>query len=390
MAPHTVAPTASSPQTLSRMESPNVISRPVLSPPNRTASLSKPKSPPAVAGTTAQDLLNNVMGFGQSKAGLKSGSGPGLGMVSPRLSSGVVSSQPPLLFGGSQNAPVSIWSTSFDQDLTQHHYHTPPQPAVNAMPMDIENGAGLMGQSQTHAHMHSHSLSMIPPSVGLTSAWPPSRGALRNGSANGWAPQRPLGMKDGTAEPASSTHAYQSALHDDPFMRPISHSPVLPQSLQALRGPAPSHQRSFSLSMSGSPQVHQSAAIPSHGTSYLPGVSSSGAVAGPGPLTGGTMNPGGFSSSITSAGSLGASGHPGLSPFPTTITRGSVSADPAIAFATGPLLTSMPISSASTSHMGSSQVESFSTGGNSGHQQYVRPGHYPSRSMSSRVWGANA
>ena len=377
-----VAPTMSSPPKPS-MESPNLMSRAVLPPPNRTTSLSQPKSPSASAGTTAQDLLNNVMGFGASRHGLRTGGGP---MVSPRLSSGVISSPPPpLLFGGSQNAPVSIWSTSLDQGPVQHHFHTPSQPAVNAMTLGAENSVGVNGQNQPHNHVHSHSLPMSSPGAGLTPMWPPSLGTLRNGNANDRTPQRPLGMNDGPAEPISSPPVYQPALHDDPFMRPISHSPAFPQSFQTLRGPGPSHQRSLSLSMSGSPQViHQSAAIPSHGAPGLLGVSIGGTAAGLGPLSASTVNPGGISSSINSGGPLGVPGHSGLSPYPGTIGRAPGRADPAIAFASGPSLTTMPGSVASAS-----QFDAFSNESSSARQQYLRPGHYPSRSISSRLWGAN-
>lgn len=372
----TVAPTMSSPPK--SMESPNLMSRLLLSPPNRTTSLSQPKSLPASAGTTAQDLLNNVMGIGTSKHGLRSGGGPGFGVVSPR----VISSPPPppLLFGGSQNVPVSIWSTSLDQGPAQHHCHTPSQPAV--MTLGTENSVGVIGQNQTHS---SHSLPMSSSGAGLLPAWPPSLGTLRNGSANDRTPRRPLGMRDGPAEPISSPPVYQPALYDDPFMRPISHSPAFPQPFQTLRGPGPSHQRSLSLSVSSSPQVmHQSATIPSHGASGLPGVSTDGTAAGLGLLPVGTVNPGGISSSINPGGPLGVPGHSGLSPYPTTIGRAPGRADPAIAFASGPSLTTMPGSGASAS-----QFDTFSSESTSARQQYLRPGHYPSRSMASRLWGAN-
>ncbi|KAL4076715.1 hypothetical protein V8B97DRAFT_2004429 [Scleroderma yunnanense] len=368
----TVGPTWSSPpKELTVAPSSSPTTRPILSPPNRAASFSKPKSPSTAAGTTAQDLLNNVMGLGTSKSGLRSGNG--LGVVSPWLSS---SQLPPLLFGGSQNAPVSIWSTSLDEDPVQHQYHTP---AMNVMALGTENGVDVIGQNQTYPNIHAHSLSMSPPGVGLASGWPPSLGALQNGSANARAPQRSLGMRDGLADPTLSPTVYQPTLHDDPSIRHAPRSPILSQSFQTPRGPDPSHQRSLSLSVSGPLQVmHQAAAFPSHGMSGLSGVSTGSAAPGLGLLAGGTVSAGGPSR---------GPGHFSLSSYPSSIGRSPALADPAIHGA-GPVPTTMPMSGAS--RMGIFQFEAYSNGGTSAQQQqYLRPGHQASWSMSSRIWGAN-
>ncbi|KAG6333715.1 hypothetical protein ID866_5373 [Astraeus odoratus] len=110
--------------------------------PHWTIPLSNPKPPSATAGTTAQDLLNNVMGFGAQK----SGSGLGLGIASPRPASGMVSAQPTLLFGsGSQNTPVSIWSTTLDQDHQTAYHHAPAQPSIGSIAHDVENRVGVFG-----------------------------------------------------------------------------------------------------------------------------------------------------------------------------------------------------------------------------------------------------
>ncbi|KIO02509.1 hypothetical protein M404DRAFT_147748, partial [Pisolithus tinctorius Marx 270] len=108
-----------SPKEPIAMITPSLNSAALPSPPHRAVTSSKPKSPPAAAGTTAQDLLNSVMALGGSSnriaGGLKTSADLGL---SPRLASGVVPSQQPpsFLFGpGLQSSPFSIWSTSLDQ-----------------------------------------------------------------------------------------------------------------------------------------------------------------------------------------------------------------------------------------------------------------------------------
>ncbi|KIJ59869.1 hypothetical protein HYDPIDRAFT_32746 [Hydnomerulius pinastri MD-312] len=83
-----------------------------------------PKSPPIVAGTTAQDLLNNVMGLPRNGADIAR---------SPhhRTSSAV---QPQFPFGLGPNAPPSIWSTSLD--------HKSP-PTLNSTPMGIPSNINV-------------------------------------------------------------------------------------------------------------------------------------------------------------------------------------------------------------------------------------------------------
>lgn len=82
-------------------EPPAVTKAPSATTPGRAA----PRSPVIVPGTTAQDLLNNVMG---TKRGAVDVARP----QHPPTSSTI---QPQFPFGLGPNAPPSIWSTSLDQ-----------------------------------------------------------------------------------------------------------------------------------------------------------------------------------------------------------------------------------------------------------------------------------
>ncbi|KAH7882894.1 hypothetical protein F5I97DRAFT_1900415 [Phlebopus sp. FC_14] len=77
-----------------------------------------PKAPPVTVGTTAQDLLNNVMGLPRSGVDINR---------SPRHQPSTSAQQPQqhFLFG---SGPQNIWSTSLDQH---------PPPALSSMPMGM-------------------------------------------------------------------------------------------------------------------------------------------------------------------------------------------------------------------------------------------------------------
>ncbi|KAI6100937.1 hypothetical protein EDD16DRAFT_1731534 [Pisolithus croceorrhizus] len=79
----TVKPTEP-PKEPTVMATPSLNSAALPFPPNRVIASSKPKSPSAAAGTTAQDLLNSVMSLGGSRNGTAGGFGasPGLGLSS--------------------------------------------------------------------------------------------------------------------------------------------------------------------------------------------------------------------------------------------------------------------------------------------------------------------
>lgn len=362
-----------SPKEPIAMITPSLNSAALPFPPYRAVTSSKPKSPPAAAGTTAQDLLNSVMALGGSSnriaGGLKTSADLGL---SPRLASGVVPSQQPpsFLFGpGLQSSPISIWSTSLDQDrlsLLPHHKSTEPS-------QGIESGVGLGEHNRPYAHSHisapSHALPVSAPSAGLASVWPPSFA--------GGSPHHSLGTRIGTSSAELPLTPHMHA--------PIHPSDVhhIPQSFQTIRGPGPSHHRTLSSSLSGSsPVIQQSMAYrsPPYGLSGLPPTTG-------GVLSSGSSLPSGITSTMMNSSAMGASslsGGPGLSYHPTA---GPSFTDPAIVSVAGPTLGPAPAPRPPpNSQIGIPQFEVFSSSGIPAQRQYLRQGPHSSQPMSFSAW----
>lgn len=344
---------------------PSLNSAAVPSSPNRVVASSKPKSPSAAAGTTAQDLLNSVMAGG-SRNGVAGGFGASAGLgLSPRLAPGAVPSQPFLFGAGLQSSPFSIWSTSLNQDHPTTHSH---QKSVESS-QGIESGVSLGERNRPYAHTHisthGHALPASTPGAGLTSTWPPSFA--------GGAPHHPLGTRTSTS---SAELPLTPVMHAATSMSDAHH---IPQSFQTIRGPGPSHHRTLSLSLSGSPQAAQqtmSHRIPPYGLSGLSSSTGSGFSSDsllPSDVTSPTMRPSAMAASPLSGGS-GLSYHP---------TSGPKFTDPAIVSMAGSTLGPAP---PPISQNGISPFEVFSSSGMPAQRQYLQQGPHSSRPMSFSTW----
>ncbi|KAI6014465.1 hypothetical protein BKA83DRAFT_4111127 [Pisolithus microcarpus] len=332
------------------------------SPPSRAVASSKPKSPSAAAGTTAQDLLNNVMALGGSRNGVAGGFGASAGL-SPRLAPSAAPSQPFLFGAGSQNSPFSIWSTSLDQG------HPATYSRQKSVESSIGSGVSLGEHNRPYAHTHipahSHAVPVSTPGSGLTSVWPPS-------FASG-GPHHPLGTRTGTSSVESPL---TPIIHAATTMSDAHHTPQL---FQTIRGPGPSHHRALSLSLSGSPQTPQQTmthrALP-YGLSGLSpstgGAFSSDSLS-PSGVTSTTMRPSAMAATPLSGGS-GLSYHP---------TAGPITADPAIVSVAGSTLGPAP---PPISQTGVSSFEVFSSSGMPAHRQYLQQGPHSSQPMSFSTW----
>ena len=175
-------------------ESPNTTKAPNLTTPGRTA----PRSPVVVPGTTAQDLLNNVMGA--KRGALVDVSRP----QRPPTSSTIT---PQFPFGLGRNAPPSIWSTSLDQGSFS---------PLNSPSMGLRSDANV-GQAF--------------PSPNLPHAWSPQLESTQAGRQ--LAPQPPPHFQSPQSLSAVSPGHHQS----------VSLSSGMPQHV-----PQPPFQASYSLS----------------------------------------------------------------------------------------------------------------------------------------------
>ncbi|KAI6132944.1 hypothetical protein EV401DRAFT_1915091 [Pisolithus croceorrhizus] len=362
----TVKPTEP-PKEPTVMATPSLNSAVLPFPPNRVVASSKPKSPSAAAGTTAQDLLNSVMSLGGSRNGTAGGFGasPSLGL-SPRLAPSAIPSQPFLFGAGLQSSPLSIWSTSLDRDHPTAHSHQKSVELSQGIESSVSLGERNRPYTHTHVSAHSHALPVSTPGAGLTSVWPPS---LAGGASH-----HSSGISTGTSS---------AELPLTPIMHaatPMSDAHHIPQSFQTIRGPGPSHHRTLSLSLSGSPQAAQqtmSHRIPPHG---LSGFSSSAIGAFPSDsllpssVTSPTMRPSTMAASSLSGGS-GLSYHP---------TAGPKFTDPAIVSMAGSTLGPAPPPISLT---GISPFEVLSSSDMPTQRSYLQQGAHSSRPMSFSTWG---
>ncbi|KAI6041559.1 hypothetical protein EDC04DRAFT_3139688 [Pisolithus marmoratus] len=351
------------------IETPSLSSAALSSSFNRAVASSKPKLPSAAAGTTAQDLLNSVMALGGSRNGFAGGFGASAGLgLSPRLTPGAVPLQQPpsFLFGsGLPSSPLSIWSTSLDQEHPTVHLHHKSTESSQGIGSGISLGEHNRPSAHTHSSAHGHALSVSTPSAGLAPVWSPS--------FTGGALHHSLGTKIGTSS---------AELPLTPHMHPPIHSSDaqhVPQSFQTIRGPGPSHHRTLSLNLSGSTQAVQQTMAHRISPYGPPGMSPS---TGGSISSGSSLPSGATSTTIRPSAMAGSSlsGGAGLSYHPTA---GHSFTDPAIVSMASSTLGPAPLLIGQT---GVPQLEMFPSSGMPAQRQYLSQGPHSSQPMSFSTW----